>query len=497
MVYSTASGWIAGLVLGVGYSVLDRVTRRNRQWPRYLRAWCLVLPLLISGCVSYQSSDFVQNIDQRYQAGQYLAAAEAVEQQLGFMDVKTRELQPVVARSGEVLLHLEAAENWRLAGNPRRAIAHYDALENLFKDKDVQGSARKLGENVGAALVNDAVRSYEPPPAERILTNFYKALAFWSLGEKDNARVEFNRANERARMAVERYQDMINEAERENRERSGDAYRNLQSSGVKNALRQNFPNMDQWQVYDSFVNPAVAYMNAMFLAAGSGSDIGQAETLLTRVNGMVGGHPIIAQDLLNIRERGRLRGGVPQRWIVFESGLSPVYGEKRFSIPWFTMNAFIQVTVALPELVNRTSRGTVNGVALANQTVEFLPLARMDRIMQTEFQKRWAATVSRAVVSAASKAILQDRMAKEFGPLGNFAGMIYANASASADTRGWHAMPEQWSLAKMPATQAAELRIPYGSGMATTMSLPANKDVLIYIKQPSPNAAPYVELFYL
>jgi hypothetical protein len=29
------------------------------------------------------------------------------------------------------------------------------------------------------------------------------------------------------------------------------------------------------------------------------------------------------------------------------------------------------------------------------------------------------------------------------------------------------------------------------------MSLPADKDVLIYIKQPSPNAAPYVELFYL
>jgi hypothetical protein len=453
--------------------------------------------LLISGCVSYQSSDFVQNIDQRYQAGQYLAAAEAVEQQLGLMDAKNRELLPVVARSGEVLLHLDAAENWRLAGHPRRAIAHFDALENLFKDKDVQGGAQKLGENIGAALVNDAVRSYEPPPAERILTNFYKALTFWSLGENDNARVEFNRANERARIAVERYQDLINEAQQENRDRGGEANRNLQSSAVQNALRQNFPNMDQWQVYDSFVNPAVAYMNAMFLAAGSGSDIGQAETLLARVNGMVGGHPIIAEDLLSLRERGRLNSGAAQRWIVYESGLSPVYGEKRFSIPWYSMNAFIQVTVALPELVNRPSRGVLNGVTVANQVIQFTPLARMDRVMQTEFQKRWSATVTRAILSAASKAVLQDRMAKEFGPIGNFAGMIYANASASADTRGWHAMPEQWSLAKLPAAQAAELRIPYGNGLATTMSLPANRDVLIYIKQPSLNAAPYVELFYL
>lgn len=455
--------------------------------------WLMAMLCLLGSCVSYQNSDFVQNIDQRYQAGQYLAAAEAIEQQLGLMDLKTRELQPVVARSGEVLLHLEVAENWRLAGNPRRAIAHYDALENLFKDKDVQGGARKLGENIGAVLVNDAVRSYEPPPAERILSNFYKALAFWSLGEKDNARVEFNRANERARIAVERYQEMIVEAQQE----SAEAKRNLRSPGVQSALRQNFPNMDQWQVYDSFVNPAVAYMNAMFLASGSGSDIGQAEALLERVNGMVGGHPIIAEDLLNLRQRGRLSTGAAQRWIVYESGLSPVYSEKRFSIPWFTMNAFIQVTVALPELVNRSSRSSVNSIALGAQAVEFQSFARMDRVMQTEFQKRWSATVTRAIVSAASKAVLQDRMAKELGPLGNIAGMVYANASASADTRGWHAMPEQWSLAKMPAKQAVDLRIPYGSGLATTMSLPADKDVLIYIKQPSPNAAPYVELFYL
>ena len=238
-------------------------------------------------------------------------------------------------------------------------------------------------------------------------------------------------------------------------------------------------------------------MNAMFLASGSGSDFGQAETLLERVNGMVGGNPIIAEDLLNLRQQGRLKTNSAQRWIVYESGLSPVYDEKRFSIPWFTSNAFIQVTVALPELVNRPSRSSVNGLAVDDHAVVLQPFARMDRVMQTEFQKRWSATVTRAIVSAASKAVLQDRMGKELGPLGNLAGMVYANASASADTRAWHAMPEQWSLAKMPAKQAASLQIPYGSGLVTTLSLPADKDVLIYIKQPSSSAAPYVQLFYL
>ncbi|WP_159241152.1 hypothetical protein [Zhongshania aliphaticivorans] len=451
--------------------------------------------LLATGCATYQSSDAVQNIDLRYQAGDYALLAESIEQQLDLFDSESGELATVTP-TGDVLLHLEAAESWRLVGNKARSIEHYDVIETLFKDEDTEGFGKKIAEGIGAAFVNDSVRSYEPPPAERILTNFYKALSFWSSGELDNARVEFNRANERARIAVERYQKMIEKEQAKNEEDSN-SKQNLHSDGVQNALSQNFPNIEYWEVFDSFVNPAVAYINSIFLAQGPGADIEKAETLLQRVSGMVGDNAQINEDLLNLRQYGRLTIGSPQRWIIFESGLSPVYGEKKFSIPWITSNALIQVTVALPELIDRPSGMGVNGLAIDDNAVQLIPFARMDMVMRTEFKKRWPATVSRAVVSAATKAILQDQMGRKFGALGNLAGTVYANASASADTRAWHAMPEQWSLAKVPALQESSLRVPYGNGEYKEVMLPANQNTLIYIKQPTPYAAPLVELFYL
>tara|TARA_R110001592_G_scaffold1874_14_gene11433 strand:- start:17390 stop:18820 length:1431 start_codon:yes stop_codon:yes gene_type:complete len=451
--------------------------------------------LFATGCATYQTSDSVKSMDLRYQAGDYTLLAESIEQELNLLDSETGELATVTP-SGNILLHLEAAESWRLTGNKERAIEHYDVIETLFKDEDTEGYGKKIAESIGSAFVNDGVRSYEPPPAERILTNFYKALSFWSSGELDNARVEFNRANERARIAVERYQKMIEKEQAKSEENSSNK-KNLHSDGVQNALSQNFPNIEYWEVFDSFVNPAVAYINSIFLAQGPGADIEKAETLLQRVSGMIGDNDIINEDLLSLRQYGRLSNGHPQRWIIFESGLSPVYGEKKFSIPWITSNALIQVTVALPELIDRPSGMVVNGVAIDNQAIELLPFARMDMVMRTEFKKRWPATVSRAVISAATKAVLQDQMGRKFGVLGNLAGTVYANASASADTRGWHAMPEQWSLAKVPALQEVSLRVPYGNGEYKEIMLPANQNALIYIKQPTPYAAPLVELFYL
>lgn len=451
--------------------------------------------ILSSGCATYQSSDSTQNIDLRYQAGDYAVLAESIENQLKLVDSETGELLAVTP-SNNILLHLEAAESWRLTGNKERSIEHYDVIETLFKDEDTEGFGKKIAEGIGAVLVNDSVRSYEPPPAERILTNFYKALSFWSSGELDNARVEFNRANERARIAVESYQKMI-EKEQEKNEKGDGANKNLHSDGVQKALAQNFPNIEYWEVFDSFVNPAVAYINSIFLAHGPSADVSKAETLMQRVSGMIGDNALINEDLLNLRQHGRLTNGKPQRWIIFESGLSPVYGEKKFSIPWITPNALIQVSVALPELIDRPSGMGVNGLAIDNQALEFLPFARMDMVMRTEFKKRWPATVSRAVVSAATKAVLQDQMGRKFGVLGNLAGTVYANASASADTRAWHAMPEQWSLAKVSAQQESSLRIPYGNGEYKEVMLPANQNTLIYIKQPTPHAAPLVEMFYL
>jgi hypothetical protein len=67
----------------------------------------------------------------------------------------------------------------------------------------------------------------------------------------------------------------------------------------------------------------------------------------------------------------------------------------------------------------------------------------------------------------------------------------------TADTRIWRAMPEAWYLSKSDASKSATLQIPYGLGLTKEIELPAGVNSFVYIKQPTPNAVPYVQVIEL
>jgi hypothetical protein len=450
-----------------------------------------ILLLFLGGCTTYGSNDFVKEMDAQYQAGQYQAAAQGIESKLSLSD------NPVTPQNGELLLHLEAAENWRLDGNYQRSNEHYDAVEQLSKEKDTEGTGKKALDLVSAVVVNDAVRSYQPQPVETILSNYYKAISFWKLGQHDYARVEFNRANARARIAVERYDSQVKEKQEDENKKS--------QENAQNIIGAQFPNISTWEVYDDFVNPAVAYTNALFLSHSSGVNIGKARDLLVRVRGMVGEHSVIDGDLENIAKYNRLTNGKAKRWVIYESGLSPVLAETRFTIPWVVggfedgrkVEAVYTVSVALPKLEDRQNGLNHSKLKLGEKTLELEVLARTDKLLRTEFKKRWPATVSRTIASVITKAVLQKEATEEGGLVGSLTAAIYSAASTSADTRIWHAMPEQWSLASTTAEKEEVLYIPYGAGLMSEVTLPKNENIIVYIKQPTTLARPLVEILKL
>jgi hypothetical protein len=445
------------------------------------------------GCATYSSSSFVNELDTRYQSGFYEESALSIESKLDLYDPGTEEFTSVAASKGDVLLHLEAAENWRMTGNLNRSIEHYDAVEVLLQGEDIEGIGSKVGESAGSALVNDTVRSYNPEPAERVLTNFYKALSFWSKGDAEFTRVEFNRANERARIAVESYSEEI-ESEKSDKDSKVD---DKQKNQISSKIDQQFTMIGEWEVYDDFVNPVVAYSNAIFLASTGAKDISKAQDLLVRVRGMVGSNPAIEDDLQNLARYSRLTNGTPTRWIVYEAGLSPTFTQKQFTIPFLFNGVFINAAMAFPELTPRKTGINYGTLLLDNEQMTFYELSTMEKIMRTEFKKKWPGTVTRAVVSATTKAILQHEMAKQLGPMGNLAGFVYSHVTNTADTRIWRAMPEAWYLSKSDASKSATLQIPYGLGLTKEIELPAGVNSFVYIKQPTPNAVPYVQVIEL
>lgn len=457
-----------------------------------LRTFLLATSIFATGCASYSNSSFVNQIDTHYSAGQFEQSALYIEKKLDLYEEAEQTLKPVAPNAGDVLMHLEAGENWRLSGNLERSIAHYDAVEELLKTEDTEGVGKKVAEGAGSALVNDTLRSYDPASSERILTNYYKAMSFWAQGNADFARVEFNRANERARIAVEDNADKI--AEQQEEETKLD---DKERSKLTSKIEEKFPSMANWAVFEDFLNPAVAYTNALFLASSSNSDISKAQDLMVRVRGMIGENPVVDDDLTNLSNYSRLTNGTPAWWIIYESGLSPTLTEKSFAIPFIWSGNLITANIALPELTPRWTGLTTNGVTLNGSAVNFSTLATMERVLQTEFKTRWPATVTRAVITATTKAVLQQQMGKELGILGNLAGLAYSAATTTADTRTWRSMPEAWHVAKLPATQLSTLRIPYGLGLFSDVELPNNTNALVYIKQPAPNAKPYIEVIQL
>ena len=428
---------------------------------------------LLSGCVSTPKTNNVA-----YFAGDYSTAAQEGDVALGLVG-ENGVLLPVEAKPGAVLEHLNAAETNRLAGNIQRSTEHYDVIEVLFKDEDTEGLGTKAGEVVGAALVNDNMRSYEPTPTERILVNYYKALNFWSEGKKDFARVEFNRADERTRLAIENYAEDIDDKTKKQRKGiSKQLLNNKKAMGMS-------ADVNAWEVYDDYMNPAVSFTNALFLA--SESNIGRAEDSMARVESML---DVAEAEIFNI---DNINEG--HFWVITETGLGPILGENRYDIPWKVGNELIVLSMALPKIQPRQSTVNPSAYTLDGQYLKMHTLGSMEKLTKTELKQRWTGILTRSITSAIAKGVVQKAAAKQNEYLG-FAASLLSAASTKADVRIWDKTPAIWSVAKFKNNGNNTLQIPYGQ-TNQIVNIPTSGSGIIYVKQPTSNAKPYVTVLEL
>ena len=203
-----------------------------------------VISLFIVSCGSTISVEDEKKLNNNYRAGNYLVSAHIAEKNLGLYDDKKDKFKPVIPTNVDnALLHMNAAESLRLSGNDERAIQHFNVVDEvLFSEQNRETIST----------------SYEPTPGEKILTNFYKAISYWSMNDDDNTRIEFNRANERTRLAVNRYEKEIKEAQEESKEKLDASNALLKDQRISGEI-------NQWDVYDNFTNPAVAFLNSLLL----------------------------------------------------------------------------------------------------------------------------------------------------------------------------------------------------------------------------------------
>ncbi|WP_205598539.1 hypothetical protein [Halomonas sp. NO4] len=458
----------------------------------------------LSGCAAHQQRSQMEAFNAAWVQGDYLGAAAT-------MEAKATLTGGDKAEDKQLLELLHQAEAHRLAGDTATAISLYDRAETGMKLDDTTGLAAGLLEGGKAVLLNDAESDYTPMLAETVLVNTYKGLAFLQQGNRDYARIEFNRADDRTRRAVETFakeitaqqEAMAEEAEAEQQS----IQQSLESDALQESIAANYGETSQWSVYPEFIVPSATYLHGLFfLASGETGDLERAATSLKRVAEMTPGNRALAADaeLATALAAGKAkREALGDRvWVIYENGLGPVAEETRFDVPLLLFHGNTTspayTGIALPRYANR--QAVSEPLTLrdgSGETITPEAFSAMGKVIHTEMQARFPAVLGRAVASAAIKALIQTAAAEEMGAVGQLGTALFAAATTQADLRSWQAIPDHWEVARLARPDSGRLTLAAGGTALGELSLPDWPYTLVYVKRPSAQSPAQVSLIDL
>ncbi|MFA5251357.1 MAG: hypothetical protein WC454_02080 [Phycisphaerae bacterium] len=396
--------------------------------------------------------------------------------------------------AGEDLLWtLQLASVERIRQNYPKSTECFDKAENMLKYYDEQF---KGGDIVGSTAVNENVIPYRGEEYDGVMLNTYKALNFMAEGKMDLARVEFNRALDRQRRAKEKFVEEINKLNAEmekNQQQNAQAKSTAESQTTRDLLAQKYPNLYNFQAYPDFVNPFATYMAGVYFNLVG--DHAKAVDLLKESYGMVGSNPFIADDLSAteavLSGGGRLENTV---WVIFENGLGPVKEEFRIDLPLFIVTSQVKyVGIALPKLEFRNQAFPYLLVNADDKEYMTLPVADMDRVIQTEFSKDFGGILIRAIISATAKAVAQYAIQQQGSSAAtalSYAMAAYSFASTAADVRIWTALPKDFQVARLPKPKNGKLKITPPGSIPLDIDIPQCNNAIVYIKIITNRAVP-------
>ena len=451
---------------------------------------------LVSGCSSFQHRKQMSSFNAAYSSGDYQAALESVS-------FKSSADEPVDTE-GHLLELLHQGELYRLTGQYEEAAKAFDLAEEGMKFLDTEGVVEEAAEGFVAVMVNDSEADYEALMSEAVLVNTYKGLAFLASGNNEYARIEFNRANDRTRRAVEYFQKEIASQQAALEEESEDEESNaaivsssLESEGLQAAVAENYGAPSGWSVFSEFIVPSSTYLHGIYFLANAttGGDYERAATSLKRVAEMNAESDVLKEDarLAQALASGsqRLTDLGPQVWVVYENGLGPVLEESRFDVPLLFFHENQQAPayfgIALPKYANRSAVPGNMGIMVDDaEVMETELIADMGTVIRTEMKERFPSVLARAVTSAVIKAVLQNEASERFGMVGQLGAAALTAVTTQADLRGWQAMPDHWQAARIDRPESGKLTLlDHQGGVLGTVEVPERPFTLVYVKRPT------------
>ncbi|MDR3346964.1 MAG: hypothetical protein LBS73_07295, partial [Campylobacteraceae bacterium] len=376
-----------------------------------------------------------------------------------------------------ILWSIQGAALARNCGDFKKSTQLFDEAELHYKlDVDLKNPLLSARDTTRSMLINNNANPYEGNVYEKTLVNTYKALNFLALNDKENARVELNRALERQRIAVEYFakdiaslesknakslqelknsQELYNSAARRSAsrkdKRSTPAPISFNENSIDAALNK-YSQSVEGVVYPDFINPFATYISALFFL--NDRSYQRAADLFKESLQINPKNPQIAKDFaLADKMAGEFNANFKERyvWLIYENGLGAVKAEFRIDLPIFLIsNSFLYTGIALPKLQFRN--GSYRYLTIKNRSGDSFDtslIANMDSVEAAEFDKRYFGIAMEAIISAAAKTVLQKQM-NDIDPILGLLSLFYQVGTAKADVRGWSALPKYFMAASIP-----------------------------------------------
>jgi hypothetical protein len=457
----------------------------------------LLLPVLaLAACAPQADQASVGAFRQSVATGSFQAATNIASQ---------LALPAANGRGTELLWSMNAGAAGVHAQDWPRAVNMLDGAEDLMR------ASEEASFNWGS--------TYRFGTYDAVMVNAYKAFAMLGRGDRDGARVELNRMEERQARTVQRFRDEIAaatanaEAQRNAEPGRADALRNAQASPE---VREQLQALDRWATYQPFVNPTGTYLRAIFLLNSPvPGDAEQARTAFERVVGISGNNPVVAQDLAAARQAANGRRPPPQVWVIFENGQSPLFQQLNFTVPMpvYARGGGVTVrpvTVSMPRMVAQPSAYSAIQVTGQGAPATTLTVASIEGVMASEFRTRYNSLLAAAVFEAIAKAAMISGVnaLTSAGRNSNSTGMmalgliadLAATAAAnvtSSDTRSWYMLPREFQAARVPVPANGSLNLQAVGGPSERVTVPTGRSSIVLVKAQNPGSPLTVQVFPL
>ena len=382
-------------------------------------------------------------------------------------DFKKISKDLVKNQKDDLLWQLDAGLISKYAYNYNQSVLFFDKAEKKIKAYNKKVLAGKLLSNIGATLTNDTFLDYTPKIYEGIMVNTYKGIDFLSEGKNAYARVEFNRALDRQRRAKAFFAKEIaqekKKIEKENKKKlkeknikGFDLKKATKNSKTTSVIEKRYTNLFAFKPYPDFVNPFTNYVAGIYFY--NTHDYRKATELLKETYGMIKGNEKAASYVKNdlklaIKADKSIRlkkSNKHYAWIFFENGQGATKKEMRIDIPLFLFTSKAYYTgIALPTFKENSEAYSYLIVNNGKKIVRTKEVADMDKIIKTEFKKRFHTIMVRAIARTVTQTVIQYQLRKRGGVIGGLIGSVYQGAMNRADTRQWKLLPKNFHIARV------------------------------------------------